>query len=65
VQADYSIAWRAVFAAHLLTTIVALSMTAATRHRVLGPLREEVKRLRNEVGEVVIEDPKKISRDSS
>jgi hypothetical protein len=44
----------------LVTAIVALSVTVAMLYRELGPLREEVSRLRNEVGELNVEDPTKL-----
>jgi hypothetical protein len=43
-----------------VTAIVALSVTVAMLYRELGPLREEVSRLRNEVGELNVEDPTKL-----
>jgi hypothetical protein len=44
----------------LVTAIVALSVTVAMLYRELGPLRAEVVRLRNEVGELHVNDPAKL-----
>jgi hypothetical protein len=44
----------------LATTMVALSVTVAMLYRELGPLRAEVSRLRNEVGELNVEDPARL-----
>lgn len=44
----------------LVTAIIALSVTVAMQYRELGPLREEVARLRREVGELTVEDPTKL-----
>ena len=44
----------------VVTTIIALSITVAMLYREVGPLREELARLRNEVGELNIEDPTKL-----
>jgi len=44
----------------LVTAIVALSITVATLYGEIGPLREAVARLRNEVGELNIDDPTKL-----
>lgn len=44
----------------LLTAIIALSVTVAMQYRELRPLRKEVARLRNEVGELNVEDPAKL-----
>jgi hypothetical protein len=43
----------------LLMAIVALSLALWTRHRELVPLRSEVRKLRNEVGPLSIEDESK------
>lgn len=44
----------------LVTAIIALSVTVAMLYRELIPLREEVARLRNELGELNVEDPTKL-----
>ena len=44
----------------LATTIVALSITVVMLYREADPLRKEVARLRNEVGELNISDPSKL-----
>ena len=44
----------------LLTTIVALSVTVAMLYRAIGPMRQELLQLRNEVGRLHIEDPTKL-----
>lgn len=43
----------------LLTTVVALAVVVALQWRELQPLRDEVRRLRNEVGELTVDDPGK------
>lgn len=44
----------------LITTIIALSITVTMLYREVGPMRQELKRLRSEVGELHIEDPRKL-----
>lgn len=44
----------------LVTTIVAISITVTMLNREIGPLQEDVARLRNEVGELNIGDPTKL-----
>jgi len=45
----------------LLTTIVALAIVIALFWREVGPLRAEVRQLRNEVGKLTIDDPTKVA----
>ena len=44
----------------LATAIIALSVTVALLYREVGPLRQEVRRLRDEVGYLSISDPTKL-----
>jgi hypothetical protein len=44
----------------LMTTIAALGIVVALQHRELAPLRQEVARLRTEVGELTIDDSQKL-----
>lgn len=44
----------------LLTTIVALAVTVALLYRELAPLRTEVRQLRKETGQLLIDDPSKL-----
>jgi hypothetical protein len=44
----------------LLATIVALSVTVGMLYRTIGPMRQELMQLRNEVGTLRIEDPTKL-----
>jgi hypothetical protein len=44
----------------LVTTVIALSVTVVMLYRELGPLRNDVARLRSEVGELNIEDRTKL-----
>jgi hypothetical protein len=46
--------------AFLLMTIVGMAIVIAQLWREVGPLREEVHRLRNETGVLVVDDPTKI-----
>lgn len=48
------------FSLLLLTALAATSMTTAMLWREVGPLRQEVYRLRDEVGELVIRDESKL-----
>jgi hypothetical protein len=43
-----------------VTAIVALSVTVALLYREVGPLRQEVRKLRDEVGHLSISDPTKL-----
>jgi hypothetical protein len=55
--------WRPRFSlltALLVTTIVALAALVVSQWRAVGPLRAEVRLMRDEVGELSIEDPTKI-----
>jgi hypothetical protein len=44
----------------LVTTIIAMAIVLAMQWRELGPLRAVVRRLRDEVGELSVDDPTKI-----
>jgi hypothetical protein len=48
-----------IFSALLLMTIVGMAIVIAQLWREVGPAREEIKRLRAEVGHLSIDDPKK------
>jgi hypothetical protein len=45
----------------LLTGIVAFSIVVALQWREIGPLRAEVRQLRNEVGKLTIDEPTKVA----
>ena len=44
----------------LVTTIVGMAIVLVVQWRALGPLRAEVRRLRDEVGELSVDDPTKL-----